>query len=56
MVIEVSEEQCAKAPFPILVTPLGISNEVNAEQPLNIPHPISFTLSGRVIDSNEEQS
>ena len=41
-----SEEQCAKAPGPILVTLLGITISVNEEQPKKAPFTIHVTLSG----------
>ena len=54
--IDSSEEQPAKAYFPILVTLLGIVIEASEEQASKAKLPIIFTLSGITTLVNEEQS
>ena len=51
----VKEEQSAKAPYPIEVTPSGIVMPVKEEQYSKAPSPIEVTLSGIVMPVKEEQ-
>ena len=55
MVMDRMEEQHAKAPFPILITLLGMVMDRMEEQPKKAQSPILVTLSGIVIDWREVQ-
>jgi hypothetical protein len=48
MVTEVKPEQLWNAPYPMLVTLLGIVTEVKPEQPMKAPSTIDVTLSGMI--------
>ena len=54
-VMEVREEQRAKAQSPILVTLSGITMEVREEQSLKAAYPILVTPSGITMEVREEQ-